>query len=144
MASTSDRESLAAELERHVAEESEILREYRTLSDALTEGPLSFLIDRIVTEEEMHHFLLTTMRDWLRSPPATGESLAAQGLDRDAILHHTRSLQAHEKKTVADCRDLKSRMSGADAEVIEALLEAMALDSEKHHLLLSAVEKLIR
>jgi hypothetical protein len=28
--------------------------------------------------------------------------------------------------------------------LIETLLDALALDSEKHHLLLSAVEKLIR
>jgi hypothetical protein len=144
MGSAIDRESLAAGLERHVKEEGEILQEYRILADTLTEGPLSFLVDRIVTEEEMHHFLLTTMCDWLRSPPTPGASLAAQGLDREAILRRTRMLQEHEKQTVEACRDLKSRLSGADAELIETLLDALALDSEKHHRLLSAVEKLIR
>jgi hypothetical protein len=53
-------------------------------------------------------------------------------------------LQEHEKQTVEACRDLNSRLSGADAELIETLLDALALDSEKHHRLLSAVEKLIR
>jgi hypothetical protein len=143
MASTIDRESLAAELERHMAEEGEILREYRALSDKLAEGPVSFLIDRIVTDEEMHHFLLHTLSDWLRTPPTPGESPAAQGVDRDAILRHTRLLKEHEKQTIKDCRDLISRLSGEEGELFETLLDAVALDSEKHHRLLSAVEKLL-
>jgi len=143
MASTNDRESLAAELERHMAEEGEILREYRALSDKLTEGPVSFLIDRIVTDEEMHHFLLHTLSNWLRTPPTPSESPVPQGADLEAILHQTHLLQEHEKQTIEDCRDLISRLSGEGGELFEALLEAVALDSEKHHRLLSAVEKLL-
>ena len=143
MASTNDRESLAAELERHMAEEGEILREYRALSSKLAEGPVSFLIDRILTEEEMHHFLLHTLSDWLRTPPTSGGSPAAKGADRDAILRHTSLLREHEKKTIADCRGLVPRLSGEGGELYEALLEAIALDSEKHDRLLAAVEKLL-
>ena len=55
--------------------------------------------------------------------------------------------QAHtfsiETKTIEECRDLISRLSGEGGELFEALLEAIALDSEKHHRLLSAVEKLL-
>jgi hypothetical protein len=126
-----------------MAEEGEILRDYRALSDKLGEGPVSFLIDRIVTDEEMHHFLLHTLSDWLRTPPTPGESPAAQGVDRDAILRHTRLLKEHEKQTIKDCRDLISRLSGEEGELFETLLDAVALDSEKHHRLLSAVEKLL-
>jgi hypothetical protein len=143
MASTNDRESLAAELERHMEEEGEILREYRVLSSRLAEGPVSFLIDRILTEEEMHHFLLHTLSSWLRTPPTTGESAPAQGADREAILRQTSALKEHETKTIEECRDLISRLSGEGGELFEALLEAIALDSEKHHRLLSAVEKLL-
>jgi len=143
MASTNDRESLAAELERHMEEEGEILREYRTLSSKLTEGPVSFLIDRILTEEEMHHFLLHTLSKWLRTPPTPVESPAAQGADLDAILHHTHLLQEHEQQTIEDCRDLITRLSGEGGELFEALLDAIVLDSEKHFRLLTAVEKLL-
>jgi transcriptional regulator of acetoin/glycerol metabolism len=143
MAIANDRESLAAELERHVKEEGEILQEYRTFSDKLAEGPLSILVDHIVTEEEMHHFLLRTMSEWLQAPPASGESLAARGIDRDEILSHTQTLQEHEKKTIMECRALKSRLSGEEGDLFETLLEAIALDSEKHQRLLAAVVKLI-
>jgi hypothetical protein len=142
MASPTDREALAAELERHVTEEGEILQEYRRFSDKLTEGPLSVLVDHITTEEEMHHFLFRTLADWLKAPPAPGASLAAQGIDRDEILRHTRALQEHEQQTVEACRDLKSRLAGDDRELFEALLDAIALDSEKHHRLLTAVARL--
>lgn len=143
MASTNDRESLAAELDRHMAEEGEILRQYRALADKLTEGPVSFLIDRIVTDEEMHHFLLHTLSGWLRTPPGPAKSPAAQGADREAILRHTRMLKEHERKTVEDCRGLIARLSGEEGEIFEALLDAVALDSEKHHRLLSTVERLL-
>ena len=144
MASPNDREALAAELDRHVTEEGEILQEYRRFSDKLEDGPLSVLVDHITTEEEMHHFLFRTLSDWLKAPPAPSASLAAQGLDRDEILRHTRALQEHEQETVEACRDLKSRLAGDDRELFEALLDAIALDSEKHHRLLSAVASLAR
>ena len=143
MATANDRKSLAAELERHVKEEGEILQEYRAFSDKLAEGPLSILVDHIVTEEEMHHFLLRTLSEWLQDPPARGESLAALGIDRDEVLSHTQTLQEHEKKTVTECRALKSRLSGEEGDLFETLLEVIALDSEKHQRLLAAVEKLI-
>jgi hypothetical protein len=147
MANKIDRETLAAALERHVKEEDEILLEYRKLSDRLSgrlpQSSLSVLVDHIVTEEEMHHFLLRTLGDWLRTPPSPGASLESQGLDREAILRDTRALKEHEKKTVAECRDLVARLSGDEGEIFETVLEAIALDSEKHHRLLAAVEKLI-
>ena len=143
MANKNDREILAAALERHVMEEDQILQEYRKLSDKLTKSSLRVLVDHIVTEEEMHHFLLRTLADWLRTPPTREVSLAEQGLDRGAVLERTRALQEHEKKTIEACRGLRSQLSGADGELFDTLLDAVALDSEKHHRLLAAVEKLI-
>lgn len=139
-----EREALAAEFDRHVEEEDEILKQYHALSDKLSEGPLSVLVNHIVTDEEMHHFLLRTMADWLRTPPRAGQRVAEPGLDRDAILRHTRDLQEHEKKTIEACRDLGARLSGEERDLFKTLLDAIALDSEKHHRLLSAVEKMIR
>ena len=144
MTDTNDREAVAAALERHVKEEDEILLEYRKLSDRLTESPLSVLVDHIVTEEEMHHFLLSTLCDWLRAPADAVESLSAQGVDCDAILQQAAALKQHERKTVEACRELKSRIVDDDHELFDAILEAVALDSEKHHLLLTAVERLAR
>lgn len=143
MAIAKDREALAAELERHVKEEGEILDKYRAFSDKLPEGPLGVLVNHIVTEEEMHHFLLRTLSDWLSSPPTAGESLAALGIDREEMLRHTRALQEHEKKTIVECRVLKGRLVGEEREIFETLLDAIALDSEKHQRILGTVEKLL-
>lgn len=138
-----EREALAAEFDRHVEEEDEILKQYHALSDKLSEGPLSVLVNHIVTDEEMHHFLLRTMADWLRTPPAPDAGRSEPGLDREAILRHTRDLREHEKKTIETCRELKTRLSGEDRELFVTILDAIAFDSEKHHRLLSAVEKMI-
>jgi hypothetical protein len=144
MTDQTDRESLAAQLDLHVLEESAILQEFRTLSDTLQPGPLRVLVDHIVTEEEMHHFLMSTLCDWLRAPDHTAESLAAQDVDRDAVRRQTEVLVGHERKTVEACRDLARRFDGADSDLFTALLEAIALDSEKHQLLLATVAKLVR
>jgi hypothetical protein len=138
-----ERESLACEFDRHRAEEGEILERYHALSDELGKGPLGLLINHIATEEEMHHFLLGTLSDWLRTPLGLEESLPEDGLDRDALLRQTRMLRGHEKKTIEACRGLKSRLSGGERDLFDTILEAIAADSEKHERLLETVEKLI-
>ncbi len=141
--SADQREVLAQQFDRHVEEEGEILQGYRALSDKLTEGPLSVLINQIATEEEMHHFLLRTMAEWLRSPPAPIKSLTEHGLDPESLLNQTRALQEHEKQTIDECRELKPRLVGEDREILETLLDVIALDSEKHHRILATLAKMI-
>ena len=143
MKDEAERELLASEFDRHRAEEGEILESYHALSDKLGKGPLGVLINHIATEEEMHHFLLGTLSDWLRTPAELEESLSEHGLDRDALLRQTRMLRGHEKKTIEACRGLKSRVSGGEGELFDTILEAIASDSEKHQRLLETVEKLI-
>ena len=143
MDGSDERAALAAELQRHVAEEDEILQEYRTLSDKLSDGSLSILVDHIVTDEEMHHLLFRTLAEWLESPPAPEESLVAQGLDRDTILQHTQRLKEHEARTIESCRDMVDQLSGDESPLFEGVLDAIIHDSEKHHRLLTLVEELI-
>jgi hypothetical protein len=143
MQSEDEREALAAVLERHMAAEGEILEKYHSLSDKLAEGPLSVLVNHIVTEEEMHHFLLRTLSDWLRTPPTPAGTHVRPDADRDEILRCTRALRGHEMKTIEACQSLKSELSGEEAELFDSILEAVSLDSEKHHRLLLSVEKLI-
>jgi len=138
-----ERESLACELDRHRAEEGEILERYHALSDELGKGPLGLLINHIATEEEMHHFLLGTLSDWLRAPPGVEERLPENGQNADALLRQTRMLRGHEKKTIEACRGLKSRLSGGERDLFDTILETIAMDSEKHERLLEAVAKLI-
>ena len=138
-----ERESLACEFDRHRAEEGEILESYHALSDELGKGPLGLLINHIATEEEMHHFLLGTLSDWLRTSPGLEECVPEDGPDRDALLRQTRMLRGHEQKTIEACRGLKSRLTDGEGDLFDTILEAIATDSEKHQRLLETVERLI-
>jgi len=138
-----ERESLAATLERHAEEEGKVLAEYRTLAQQLGDSAAGFIIEHILTEEEMHHLLLRTMAKWLRE----GAGQPPQAIPADAntaeITRVTRELRKHEQETITACRSLKTRLSGTEAGLLRCLVDAMVLDSEKHHRLLAAAEKLL-
>jgi rubrerythrin len=137
----SERESLADEIERHIRVEDAILQDYHALSDKLPDGPLAVLINQVTTEEEMHHFLLATLAGWLRSAPDEGPSTGSLGADRGVIIERARLLQQHEQETIRACEGLKSKLKGEQGDLYEALLDVLILDSQKHHRLLQALEK---
>ncbi len=144
MESKKERDFLAAKFEHHAEEEGKVLGEYRALSEMLGDGPIGFLIDLILTEEEQHHFLLSTMTKWLKEPPVEGRSSGLQGVNREELLQHTEKLRRHEQETIDAYRNLKSQLSGEDRGLLDSLLDGMVLDSEKHHRLLLAVEEMIK
>lgn len=144
MVKSNERESLAAKFERHADEEGKILTEYRALSEKLAGGPASFIIDLILTEEEMHHLLLLTTAKWLRDPGTWKGTGIPAGSVGEELLRRTEQLKKHEKETIDSCLSLRSTLSGADEDIIGSVLEVMTLDSEKHHRLLTTVEKLIK
>lgn len=140
---TNERESLAATFDRHAAEEGKILAEYRVLSEQLGDSPAGFLVSHILTEEEMHHFLLSTVAMWLRQHPSASEPALPAGVNPAGLLELSRRLRQHESDTIEACRKLKTQVSAEEGGLIGTLLDVVILDSEKHHRLLSAVEKLV-
>lgn len=140
-----ERTSLAAQFERHADEEGKILAEYRVLADKLGGGAAGNLVSHILTDEELHHLLLRTLATWMRAAPAEHEPGIPSGADRAELLRLTRILRKHELETIDACRDTKARLAGAgdDDALVGILLDAMVLDSEKHHRLLGAVEKML-
>jgi hypothetical protein len=143
MSSDSERKTLAAKFERHADEEGQILAEYRTLAEKLGNSSAGNLVSHILTEEELHHLLLRTMATWMRERPWELERAVPPDADRSRLLHLTQLLQKHERETIDACRATHAQLSGERAELFKALLEAMVLDSEKHHRLLGAVERLL-
>jgi hypothetical protein len=138
----SSRAALANEIERHIGAEEAILAEYHTLADKLPEGPLSVLVNQISTEEEMHHFLLSTLSEWLRTESGVEPDDGLPDADRRAIADRARLLQEHEQATIDACTDLKQRMSGEMQGLVEAVLDALIFDSRKHHRLLAALDEI--
>ena len=143
MALDSERLAVAAELDRHADEEMEILRRYCDLSERLEDGPVSFIIEHILTEENIHHYLLRSLARWLRDPHVGDRGSGLPGEIRGELLRQTRVLQEHEAETIDACKSLKYELPGEEAEFLGTVLDAMAMDSAKHHMLLSAVAKLI-
>ena len=144
MSSDTERESLAAKFERHADEEGKILAEYRALSGKLGNSSAGNLVSHILTEEELHHLLLRTLAKWMRERPTEQERAVPPDANRAELFRLTQKLQKHELETIDACRGAKSQLSGESAELLGTLLDALVLDSEKHHLLLAAVEQLLK
>ncbi len=144
MGSSEEREALAAEFDRHVAEEEQILEAYHRLSDQLPEGPLGLVVNHIATDEEMHHFLLGTLADWMRRPEKIQASIGDESdLDLATLLRLSADLRRHEQQTIESCEALKARIHGPESEVFAGLLDVVSLDSQKHHRLLGLVSLLV-
>jgi len=144
MATGGDREALAGKLDQHVEDEGRILAEYRKLAENLGDSPLARLVNLILTEEEVHHLLFRTTAQWLRDPSAETEISAPSEAEREGLLRRTEELKRHEQETIAACGDLKSSLSGESGVFLDSLMQAMVVDSEKHHRLLESVEKLLK
>jgi len=142
---STERTSLAAQFERHADEEGKILAEYRVLAEKLGSGAAGNLVSHILTEEELHHLLLRTLATWLRAAPAEHARAIPPEADRAELLRLTKLLRKHELETIEACRDTQARLAGAgdDGAIVGILLEAMTMDSEKHHRLLGAVERML-
>jgi hypothetical protein len=139
-----EREALAAKFERHADEEGRILEQYRTLAEALGNGPAGMLVNQILTEEEIHHLLLRTMATWLREHSDALPAAAGRDVNRSELLRLTETLKHHERETIDTTRALMAQVSGASSHLLRTLLEMMVLDSEKHHRLLTTVQELLK
>jgi len=137
------REVCAACLDQHVETESAIMEEYRALAGPIESGPIRFLIDFILHDEERHHGLLRMMAKYLRIKNRHKNQLPWV-IDREELKRHMQKLQEHERETIAACRDLKHQLPSDESEFFGALLDARILDSEKHERLLLAVERLTK
>ena len=74
-----------------------------------------------------------------------GDGNCAEGveMERESMLCWVERLKKKEQAVVADCRSLKSQACWDNANVVDAYLDALVMDSEKHQRLLLAVEKAI-
>ena len=87
----------------------------------------------------MHHFLLGTLSDWLRTPVSPDQALSERHVDREALLRQTRALRGHEKKTIEESVvALKKALEGDDKAKIE---EAMNNTLQASHKMAEAMYK---
>jgi len=140
-----ERELLVTGLERLLRKDSKIVEEYRALTEMLESIPVSLLLNWVVIEEEAHHTILSNIIHSLKQTVQKGSETGADGveMERDAMLFWVARLRMKELAVVADCRSLKSQASWENGGVVDAFLDALIMDSEKHQRFLLAVEKTV-
>ncbi len=140
-----ERELLVVGLERLLRKESKIVEEYRALAEMLEGVPAGLLLDWVVIEEEAHHTLLINIIHSLKQTAQKGSENGADGveMERDTMLCWVGRLRMKEQTIVAACRALKSQACWEKGDLVDAFLDALVMDSEKHQRFLLAVEKTV-
>lgn len=140
-----ERELLVVGLERLLRKESKIVEEYRALAEMLEDIPAGLLLDWVVIEEEAHHTLLFNIIHALKQNSQKGGENGADSveMERDTMLCWVGRLRMKEQAVVAACLSLKGQACWENEDVVDAFLDALVMDSEKHQRLLLAVEKAI-
>jgi len=64
-------------------------------------------------------------------------------MERESILCWIERLKSNAQALIGDCRSLKSHACGENGQIVDALLDALVMDSEKHQRFLLAVETAI-
>ena len=139
-------ELLLQKIEQHIRGEAGALVQYECLAQ-VSEPIVSLVMLLILADERRHHALLeriaATLRDalyWTRSADALPSTLPTEGVAPE-LASLARTLIKDEQDGARALRELAARERGIDGGLDSALLEMMALDSEKHARLLQFVQR---
>ena len=140
-----ERELLVMGLEKLLRKQNKIVDDYHALAEILESIPVGLLLDWVVIEEEAHHTLLFNIIHALKQTAQKGSENGADGveMERDTMLCWVGRLRMKEQAVVAACLSLKGQACWENEDVVDAFLDALVMDSEKHQRLLLAVEKAI-
>jgi len=140
-----EREIFAAALGRLAQQQSKIVDDYRGLAEMLEDVPVGLLLDWVTIEEEAHHTLLINIIRSLKQAAQKERANGANGgaMERETMLCWVERLKAKEQKVVAVCHALKGQACWETGEIVDAFLDAMIMDSEKHQNFLRAAERAI-
>jgi rubrerythrin len=139
-------ELLLRTMEQHIRGEAGALVQYERLAQ-VSDPIVSLVMQLILEDEQRHHALLeriaATLRDalnWTRSADAFPSTMPTEGVAPE-LASLARTLIKEEQDGARALRELAARERGIDGGLDSALLEMMALDSEKHARLLQFVQR---
>ncbi len=132
-------------LESLLHTESKIVQDYRALAEMLDGIPAGLLLDWVAIEVETHYTLLINILHSLKQTKQTGRVSGSDDIEieRESMLCWIDRLKMKEQKIVAVCRALKSQVGRETGDVVDAFLDALIMDSEKHQRFLVTVEKAV-
>lgn len=127
-------------VEQHVRDEASSVATYRRLRREASDPLVRTAMDMLVRDEQRHHRLLRRIATslwyqltWQEAPADVGTVPSTISADE------VRSLGQEERRGAIELRELARRQRSSNNELACLLLETMALDSEKHALLLTFV-----
>ena len=138
-------EGLATAIARHADSEAGALAQYGQLAEQSGDPVIALVMNLILEDEERHHGLLkrieASLRDaleWTRSPSALPSAMPAEAQKDLAQVAH--KLVQEEQNGVRRMRELAESEKGISGGLHSLLLQMMAMDSEKHALMLRFVQ----
>jgi hypothetical protein len=138
-----DLNRLLTVIQRHEIEEFDAIEAYRGLAYRATDPVMRSLMRMLVEDEEHHHRVLNAIAMELRALASSGgqELHALPGDMGSATLVQLRELAAHEGEGAKDLRALAAQTTPLLGGLLALLLGLIALDGEKHELILRHVLK---
>jgi nucleotide-binding universal stress UspA family protein/rubrerythrin len=135
----------------HSAAESSSIESYRQLANTAEDPVVRLLLGMVLQDEERHHTLLTSIaasaRDelhWTHSDEALPAGPARSTAAATQTIAALRPLIEHERHGADELRRLAEQQRHLHDGLYSALLEVMALDSEKHARILGyALDRLV-
>jgi hypothetical protein len=141
-------EELLDIMENHAADEEESLASYRQIASSTTDPVVAFLMNMVLEDENRHHTLLermaATLRDglaWRRSPDDLPSSILVEGRGAAETIAAVKEFAKEERQGVKHLRALAREHRRMHGGLFTLLLETMALDSEKHELILHFIQE---
>jgi hypothetical protein len=136
--------SLLRAVDRHIREETASVETYARLGRQTNDPVVAVVMQLLVQDEAHHHSLLRRIAaslqqrlNWETAQPGalplTGECAAEANPELVQVL---RALEAEERQGSRALRDLAHYQRSGECQIVSLILEAMAMDSDKHaHLL---------
>jgi hypothetical protein len=138
-----DLDRLLSAIQAHEVSEFDAVAAYRDLVREATDPVIRSLLRMLVNDEEHHHRVLRAIAMELRAITSTGGremTLPPRGVQPGAI-ESLRLLARKEGEGVRELRTLADQAPGLLGGLFSLLLGLIALDSEKHELILLFVVK---
>ena len=138
--------SLLQAIQQHAEEEASTIQTYARIGRETSDPVVAFVMQFLVDDEQRHHALFARMASSLHdrfnwAPDSTAQPFDSAGRAQgDAeTARQVRALADEERRGAQALCDLASRQDPGDADLVCLLLEAMAMDSDKHAHLLTFV-----
>lgn len=137
--------SLVRAIDKHVSDEEATVEAYRRLAHETPDPVVAAVMHLLVEDEERHHQLFQrigrALEDRLNWTPV--EDVADKAPADARWLHRVRAFETDERRGAESLRTLAHRARQAREPLLCHLLEAVAMDSDKHaHLLRFVAQRL--